>query len=72
MEITYKISENKNKKQYYWINYTETYSVDEKTSEPGKKVVLVNRSHFMESLIPEYFDGPKNDKHEVKKILQVI
>jgi hypothetical protein len=72
MEITYKISENKNKKQYYGINYPETYFVDEKTSEPGKKVVLVNRSHFMESLIPEYFDGPKNDKHEVKKILQVI
>lgn len=72
MEITYKISENKNKKHYYGINYPETYFVDEKTSEPGKKVVLVNRSHFMESLIPEYFDGPKNDKHEVKKILQVI
>lgn len=72
MEITYKISENKNKKQYYGINYPETYFVDEKTSEPGKKVVLVNRSSFMESLIPEYFDGPKNDKHEVKKILQVI
>lgn len=72
MEITYKISENKNKKQYYDINYPETYFVDKENSEPGKKVVLVNRSHFMESLIPEYFDGPKNDKHEVKKILQVI
>ena len=72
MEITYKISENKNKKQYYDINYPETYFVDKENSEPGKKVVLVNRSHFMESLIPEYFDGPKNDEHEVKKILQVI
>ena len=72
MEITYKISANKNKKQYYEINYPETYFVDKENSEPGKKVVLVNRSHFMESLIPEYFDGPKNDKHEVKKILQVI
>ncbi len=26
----------------------------------------------MESLIPEYFDGPENDKYEVNKILQVI
>ena len=71
MEITYKISENKNKKHYYGINYPETYFVDKENSEPGKKVVLVNRLSFMESLIPEYF-GNDNNKPETDKILQVI
>ena len=62
---------NKNNIKYYDISYPDTYFVDENISEPGKKVVLINRSSFMESLIPEYF-GNDNNKPETNKILQVI
>ena len=66
----------KNNIKYYDINYPDTYFVDEKNSEPGKKVVLINRSSFMESLISEYFneskENNKNINKDVKKILEVI
>lgn len=62
---------NKNNIKYYDINYPDTYFVDENNSEPGKKVVLINRSSFMESLIPNYFNE-KHNKPEANKILEVI
>lgn len=62
---------NKNNIKYYDINYPDTYFIDENNSEPGKKVVLINRSSFMESLMPNYFNE-KNNKPETNKILEVI